>query len=80
MSKSKMRGLDWFPISSRSLNPRVTSRACCAPLRSKRALVPTVVDSRMTSILSVESLSERGIGWARTWERMRRTHSVGASE
>jgi len=36
-------------MSERSLNPMVIRRACLRPLRSRRALVATVVDRRMSS-------------------------------
>ena len=47
ISRSKMRGRDWLPMARRSRNPEVTTRAQRSPLRSKSALVATVVPMRM---------------------------------
>ena len=50
-TKSKMLGLAWFPMCSKSLNPFVIAKAILVPFLSNKALVATVVPIRIHSIL-----------------------------
>ncbi|GMF03425.1 unnamed protein product [Ambrosiozyma monospora] len=59
--KSKMLGLDWFPITKQSLKPLVVTRAQRAPFLSNKAFVATVVPNLKDSMFVVSNGSPLGI-------------------
>lgn len=56
-TKSKMAGLAWLPMWSRSLNPLVMRSPVGSPFRSSRAFVATVVPILIDSI-RLESMGD----------------------
>ena len=53
IERSNNEGLDWLPISRRSLKPEVITKAVVAPFLSSKAFVAIVVPSRILSIFLI---------------------------